>query len=210
MRNINKFLSILLMAGMLSACAAPADKQPEINNHDSQNNAAQDENKASDVYEYHGEMNAQFNGRGFTLEAAPKSSVEELVVNNYYYDIASEYDKLSDLYGDNEALKISAANEKKNFDEGIYVKDYVIHEVTTLTQNEIDALLAEHIQADIDQYSLSVTAVVKADIDFVWGEDAVGAQIDSGRYPRIFLCGKVNADDDWLIYEIYWGEMYGY
>ena len=46
------------MAGMLSACAAPADKQPEINNHDSQNNAAQDENKASDVYEYHGEMNA--------------------------------------------------------------------------------------------------------------------------------------------------------
>ena len=65
MRNINKFLSILLMAGMLSACAAPADKQPEINNHDSQNNAAQDENKASDVYEYHGEMNAQFNGRSF-------------------------------------------------------------------------------------------------------------------------------------------------
>ena len=103
MRNRNKFLSILLIAGLLSACTAPADKQPEADNHDLQNNTAQDENKVTDVYEYHGDMNAQFDGRSFTLEAAPKSIVEELVINNFYYDIASETDKLSDLYGDNEA-----------------------------------------------------------------------------------------------------------
>lgn len=197
MKHIIKLTRLLLAAVLLSACTV----KPENNT---------DNTEIETPYKYSGETQTQVNDRSFTLEDIPEIYPEELVVNNYYYDIVGEYDKLSDLYGENEALKISADNEKKNFDEGIYVKEYIIHDVAPMAEDELDEMLAKQITSDIEKYTLSESLIIKADIDLIWAETAEAPQIGNGRYPRIFLCGKQDVDDSWKIYECYWGEMYGY
>lgn len=199
MKYINKLAGLLLAAACLSACTA----QPEVNN-------PSDNTEIETPYTYSGETQTQVNDRSFTLEDIPEIYPEELVVYNYYYDIVGEYDKLSDLYGENEALKISADNEKKNFDEGIYVKEYVIHDVAPMAEDELDEMLAKQIASDIEKYTLSESLTIKADIDLVWADSAAAPQIGNGRYPRLFLCGRQSLEDNWKIYECYWGEMYGY
>lgn len=198
MKHINKLTRLLLAAVLLSACTA----KPEIDNTDN--------TEIETPYKYSGETQTQVNDRSFTLEDIPEIYPEELVVYNYYYDIVGEYDKLGDLYGENEALKISADNEKKNFDEGIYVKEYIIHDVAPMAEDELDEMLAKQIASDIEKYSLSESLTIKADIDLVWADSAAAPQIGNGRYPRLFLCGRQSVEDDWKIYECYWGEMYGY
>lgn len=198
MKHINKLTRLLLAAILLSACTA----KPEIDNTDN--------TEIETPYKYSGETQTQVNDRSFTLEDIPEIYPEELVVYNYYYDIVGEYDKLGDLYGENEALKISADNEKKNFDEGIYVKEYIIHDVAPMAEDELDEMLAKQIASDIEKYTLSESLIIKADIDLVWAETAEAPQIGNGRYPRIYLCGRQSVEDDWKIYECYWGEMYGY
>lgn len=198
MKHINKLTRLLLAAVLLSACTA----KPEIDNTDN--------TEIETPYKYSGETQTQVNDRSFTLEDIPEIYPEELVVYNYYYDIVDEYDKLGDLYGENEALKISADNEKKNFDEGIYVKEYIIHDVAPMAEDELDEMLAKQIASDIEKYTLSESLIIKADIDLVWAETAEAPQIGNGRYPRIYLCGRQSVEDDWKIYECYWGEMYGY
>lgn len=198
MKHINKLTRLLLAAVLLSACTA----KPEIDNTDN--------TEIETPYKYSGETQTQVNDRSFTLEDIPEIYPEELVVYNYYYDIVGEYDKLGDLYGENEALKISADNEKKNFDEGIYVKEYIIHDVAPMAEDELDEMLAKQIASDIEKYTLSESLIIKADIDLVWAETAEAPQIGNGRYPRIYLCGRQSVEDDWKIYECYWGEMYGY
>lgn len=198
MKHINKLTRLLLAAILLSACTA----KPEIDNTDN--------TEIETPYKYSGETQTQVNDRSFTLEDIPEIYPEELVVYNYYYDIVGEYDKLGDLYGENEALKISADNEKKNFAEGIYVKEYVIHDVAPMAEDELDEMLAKQIASDIEKYTLSESLIIKADIDLVWTETAEAPQIGNGRYPRIYLCGRQSVEDDWKIYECYWGEMYGY
>lgn len=198
MKHINKLTRLLLAAVLLSACTA----KPEIDNTDN--------TEIETPYKYSGETQTQVNDRSFTLEDIPEIYPEELVVYNYYYDIVGEYDKLGDLYGENEALKISADNEKKNFAEGIYVKEYVIHDVAPMAEDELDEMLAKQIASDIEKYTLSESLIIKADIDLVWAETAEAPQIGNGRYPRIYLCGRQSVEDDWKIYECYWGEMYGY
>lgn len=198
MKHINKLTRLLLAAVLLSACTA----KPETDNTDN--------TEIETPYKYSGETQTQVNDRSFTLEDIPEIYPEELVVYNYYYDIVGEYDKLGDLYGENEALKISADNEKKNFDEGIYVKEYIIHDVAPMAEDELDEMLAKQIASDIEKYTLSESLIIKADIDLVWAETAAAPQIGNGRYPRIYLCGRQSVEDDWKIYECYWGEMYGY
>lgn len=199
MKYINKLAGLLLAAACLSACTA----QPEVNN-------PSDNTEIETPYKYSGETQTQVNDRSFTLEDIPEIYPEELVVMNYYYDIVGEYDKLSDLYGENEALKISADNEKKNFDDGNYVKEYIIHDVSPLAKDEFDEMLEKQIASDIEKYSLSESLTIKADIDLVWADSAAAPQIGNGRYPRLFLCGRQSLEDNWKIYECYWGEMYGY
>lgn len=198
MKHMNKLTRLLLAAVLLSACTA----KPEIDNTDN--------TEIETPYKYSGETQTQVNDRSFTLEDIPEIYPEELVVYNYYYDIVGEYDKLGDLYGENEALKISADNEKKNFDEGIYVKEYIIHDVAPMAEDELDEMLAKQIASDIEKYTLSESLIIKADIDLVWAETAEAPQIGNGRYPRIYLCGRQSVEYDWKIYECYWGEMYGY
>lgn len=199
MQHINRIAGLLLVAALLSGCTT----QPEINDN-------LDNTELETPYTYSGETQTQVNDRSFTLEDIPEIYPEELVVMNYYYDIVGEYDKLGDLYGENEALKISAENEKKNFNDGNYVKEYIIHDVSPLVKDELDEMLEKQIASDIEKYSLSESLIIKADIDLVWADSASAPQIGNGRYPRLFLCGRLNVEDSWKIYECYWGEMYGY
>lgn len=203
MKYTNKLVRLFLAISLLTACS---NSTLEESNNNNQDNTEEIEKP----YQYSGATHIQINDRSFTLEDIPEIYPEELVVNNYYYDIAGEYDKLGDLYGENEALKISADNEKKNFDEGIYVKEYIIHDVAPIAEDELDEMLAKQIASDIEKYTLSDSLIIKADIDLVWAETAEAPQIGNGRYPRIFLCGRQSVEDDWKIYECYWGEMYGY
>jgi hypothetical protein len=49
----------------------------------------------------------------FKLEVLPQNTPEELVAYDYYYDIAGEFEKLSNIYGENEALKNFSNKQSK-------------------------------------------------------------------------------------------------
>ena len=205
MKKIHKLMSCLLVGILLTACAPASTEEPPISTDN--DTKIDHEDKA---YEYSGETQAQVNNRIFTLEDIPESIPEELVVNSYYFNIVGEYDKLKELYGNNEALQISADNEKKNFEDGQYVREYTIHTLDTLHENDVLDTLYNQLAIDIEKYELHETVIIKADIDLIWPDTVIGAQLPSGEYVRLFLCGKKNSEDSWKIYEVYWGEMLGY
>lgn len=82
-------------------------------------------------YDFTGTVDETVGDRHFEAEVAPENIVEDLVFHDYYYDIKGEYDKLSGIYGENDALKISAKNEEKRYHEGVYIKAYSIYSLST-------------------------------------------------------------------------------
>lgn len=118
---------------------------------------------------------------------------------------------MSNTYGETEPLQISAKNTQSNFDKRNYIKDYIVHETSTLSEEEAADYFGESVAEKAIEYELVKYSIVVADIDMVWSEEALnmGPQIDTGRYSRAFLCGTMKSDKSWKIYEIYWGEYYG-
>src|SRR5665647_2821676 len=78
-----------------------------------------------------------FDDRHFKLDVLPQNIPEELVANNYYYNIAGEFEKLSNIYGENEALKISARNTRNNFQEKVYIKEFVVKNLSVVKKDEL-------------------------------------------------------------------------
>ena len=66
-----------------------------------------------------------------------KSVAEELAANDYFYNISGQFDQLSEICGESTGLSISAKNTEKNFEEGYFIKDYVLHGISTLTKDEM-------------------------------------------------------------------------
>lgn len=60
-----------------------------------------------------------------------------MVALNYYYTIAGDFGALKNSCGENKALQIVSDNEQKQFDDGIYIKTYTVHALSTLSEEEM-------------------------------------------------------------------------
>lgn len=160
-------------------------------------------------YEYNGEIEKVFDDRTFVLEDTPENIVEELAVNNFYFDIAGEHDKLAEIMGENETLTISLESEKKHFDEGIYLITNIIHDVSIFTVDDFDQTIdwfKNKVKEDVEEFGLIEYSVARVDITWEHSEAslAMGPQIGDGRYERLYLCGKTDTSSEWKIYEVFW------
>ncbi len=163
-------------------------------------------------YQYEGKTEVIFNDRVFILEDIPENIVEELAVNNFYLDIAGEYEALAEMMGENEALTISVENEKKHFEEGIYTDKNIIHEVSILEPEDFEGKIdyfMNSLKSYIDTYDLKEYSVARVDVSWEYSEAALekGPQLGEGRYERLYLFGKKDPASVWKMYEVYWGEM---
>ncbi len=147
--------------------------------------------------------------RRFYLQDTPGNEAEDTVANSYRYELTCEYEKLSAIYGENEALKISANNIQSDHEKGIYKKEIIIHSLSTLTEEGLfseDFQSANNVQEDVAKYGLVDFKVIAADFSMKWSEKALTQvpQWGDGRYTWFFLCGKTSSEDSWKIYEVYW------
>jgi hypothetical protein len=159
-----------------------------------------------DAYEYKGVIEASNANQHFLLEDKPLNKPEELVALNYYYTIIGEFDKLYDLC-DSESMQISAVNTEKNFNDGRYMQEYVIRQLSTLPLEEFvdrDSQILEMTKRDVEQNKLTEYTFVRYDFTMISppGQEA-SAQLSDGEYTFYFLCGK-NLADEWKLYECYW------
>jgi hypothetical protein len=161
----------------------------------------------TEKYKYTGVINETYNDRHFKLEDTPENFAEELASNFYYYNISGKYDKLYDIYGEDERLKLMAINEKMSFEKGDYIKEYVVHSLSTLTKESFKNASTYYFKkalVDLEKFKLTDITVIKAEISMAWSEKALsgGPQLKDGRYVRFFLCGKASVSDSWKVYEI--------
>ena len=118
-------------------------------------------------YTFEGETEINIGDRHFLTEDKPENSAEESVFHHYYYNIAGEYDLRSSIYGDNEALQISARNEKESFDEHAYMREYVMHSLSTWSKEDfLESTYAtwDMFRESLLEYQLSSFVVVQAEI----------------------------------------------
>ena len=160
-------------------------------------------------YNFEGVSEATFDDRYFRLEVMPQNIPEELVANDYYYNIAGEFEKLSNIYGENEALKISASNTRKNFQEKVYIKEFVIKNLSVAKRDELKTTKSPMISSlkdYIEKYSLTEFTIIRVEVSMTYSQEAInrGPQLGEGTYVRSFLCGKGNDEKEWKIYEVYW------
>lgn len=160
-------------------------------------------------YNFEGENEATFGDRHFKLEVLPQNTPEELVAYDYYYDIAGEFEKLSNIYGENEALKISAISKANAFNERAYIKEYVVKNLYVMKKAELEDSKSSAIYSlneDAEKYNLTEFTIVRAEISMTHSQEALnrGPQLGDGEYVRLFLCGKGKDVKEWKIYEVYW------
>lgn len=154
MKRIKSFILIGFMTSCFIGCTAIKEEEPIMETQELQEITQEEEEKALENYatefpdyEFKGILDETVGDRHFAAEVTPANIVEDLVFHDYYYDIKGEYDKLSEIYGDNEALIISASNEKKTFYEGAYMQEYIIHSLSTWTKGDFKS--SEYIEKHI-------------------------------------------------------------
>lgn len=166
------------------------------------------------AYQYDGKSDVTYGDRHFKLEDLPENAAEGLVALYYRYDISGAYDKLGELIGETPGLQISVDNTRESAEEGVYMREYVLHALDTLTREEVAAADYDTQGFDLDilqrqmpECALAEFVLVRADVSMAWSEKALerGPQIGDGRYTRYYLCGREAGGDDWKIYEVIWG-----
>lgn len=170
-------------------------------------------------YQYAGYTSFAFDDRKLTLQDIPENLAEELLVSNYYFMAAFEFEGLLGIRG-SENLQLSAKNEAKNAAEGLYFKNVTIHALDTLSEEDFTPggryfpdtksvfEFVDQVNYFKDGHGLVEYAVVYADLSWQWTERALsmGTQLGDGRYERLYLVGKTAENSNWRLYECYWGE----
>ena len=134
----------------------------------------------------------------------------ELTVYDLYHNIVfGDYDSIMNMIGENESLKTAFQNESKDFNDGNYMKEYIMHEINTLTVDDIKNLneySKKWIYELITECNIEKYAVVELDLTFKHNEKSLSMspQLADGRYKRYYVLGKVPESDSYKIYEVYW------
>ena len=164
-------------------------------------------------YIYNGETEINMDDRTFILEDTPKNMAEETVVNNFLYSITADFNGLSDVLAELEPYKISIKNEEKNFNDGLYMKSYIIHEIITLSEDEYDqekldndeqnSLYYYGWQEVVEKYNLKEYEIISVNYTQAHSDKSIesGPQWGDGTYNRSFIVGKSPDDNNYKIYD---------
>lgn len=154
-----------------------------------------------------------FDDRHFVCEDAARDELEYLIYNYYYFTAVGNYDKLFDLIGEDESFQTSVQNEKTNFEEGMYLSEIILHELATLTMEDmqnVSVQTKEYIAREIEENGLIEYAIVKVDLSWKYNAKWLynGPQLSDGRYQRYYLVAKTKDAGAFRIYEVFWESFY--
>lgn len=193
MKKILTLITIIIVLTSLIACSQIEESQ--------------------ETYIYNGETEVNVDGRTFKLEDMPKNIAEEIVVNNFLYSTVADFDNMSDILADIESHRISIENEEKNFNDGLYIKSYTIHEISTLSENEYNQEKLENGEQNplyyydwtkiVEKYNLKEYEIINVNFTQVHSEESIklGPQWGDGTYNRSFIVGKSSNDNNYKIYD---------
>lgn len=221
MRKEAKAWMLLFIAVFLTGCKEYQGGQPsgadEAQTSGTADYAAEEHyvEAFTETYTYSGVREADVADRHFRLEDIPENEVEELAALHYYYEIAAEWEQLEAQCGE-ERLQAAERNTAENFEEGSYIREYLIHDLAVMTQEglsrcsegDLSEFYREAAWEWAEAFSLDVFTVVRVDLTWAYSEEALarGPQLPEGRYRRGLLCGKQSEKDAWKIYDVYWFE----
>lgn len=146
-------------------------------------------------------------GGSYRLQVTPQNTAEETVVNYFLYTITRDYDGLSEILADIEAHRILIENEKENYGEGIFIKDYTIQSITTSPKNgyndENHILFYNGWEEIVDKYELIEYEIVRVKFIQLHSKKSneLVPQWGDGTYYRSFIVGKSSDDKDYKIYD---------
>ena len=215
-------VSLVLVSFCLSACTQiKTTGEPSVSKNE--NNISTDilsedlsENAIErEPYVYEGESNINIDDRSFVLEDIPESLAEETVTKYYLYTITAEFDAMYDILSDkDDVFKITTENEKKLFAEGMYTQSYIIHKISTLSEEDYSEQLLDNGEENPlyhygweecnKKYGLTEYEIVYVNFTQTLSKKAIehGAQWGNETYGRCFLVGRTSDDDSYKIYDI--------
>ncbi len=166
-----------------------------------------------ETYAYKGKTEINVGERIFKLEDKPKNMAEETVANNFLYSITADFNGMSDILAEIEPHKISINNKEKNFKEGLYIKSYIIHKITTLSENEYDQEKLDNKEINplyyheweriVEEYNLDEYEIIIVNFTQTHSNKSIelGPQWGDGTYNRSFIVGKSPDDNSYKIYD---------
>ncbi|MBE5864792.1 MAG: hypothetical protein E7292_01095 [Lachnospiraceae bacterium] len=154
-----------------------------------------------------------YEDRLFVCEDNVQNELEHLGYLNYQLDSAGDYDSKYEIWMENETSLISIRNEKKAFEEGLYMSEYRIHELETLS---LEAVLnasdstKEYVLSQQEKFNLSELAVVKVDVSWEHNPRSLDRhpQFGNGRYIRYYVVGRSQEDSGFKLCEVFWEDGY--
>lgn len=152
-----------------------------------------------------------FDDRLLLMEDSVDNELERVVFEYYHAKSSARFDRLMALLGGDESLQITAKNEQKNFDEGIYMSEYILHGLESLPAEAVKGA-SEHVRDDIAlkiaEQELVSYALVSVDHSFKHNElsASMGPQLTDGRYTWYWLLGKAATDTGYKLCALYWGD----
>lgn len=150
--------------------------------------------------------------RTLILEDTPENQLEAQVYGWYLDLTQADFESLMTRVGEDESLRIAAENEEKNFQEGLYMTEYTLHSLTTLTADDMDSVAEYHrkaLETQIRELDLQEYAVVCADLSWKHNEAALQQvpQLGDGRYLRYWMLGTSGGSDEFLLQEVFWDDF---
>jgi hypothetical protein len=168
---------------------------------------------SEEPYKYEGEEMVTMEGRVLKLEDIPENSAGETVINHFLYAITGNFEGMLANLADTEPHVISVQNEKDSFKEGIYIKSYVIHNISTLKEKEYNEeklgngdrnpFYYQDWKEIVEEYKLVEYKIVNIEFTMNHSEksNALVPQYGDGTYSRNFIVGKIDKDTTFKIYD---------
>ena len=158
------------------------------------------------------EERVQFDDRTLTLEDSIDNELEYLVYQLYYDQAATDFDSYTNLVGETKSLQIVTQNEAENFQDGLYMTEYTLHALNTLTRDDLAQVSPydkEDLQNKQNTFHFTEYAIVEADVSWKYSEAYLqqGPQLEEGRYLRYYLLAKTPEVPEYKWYELYWDDF---
>lgn len=146
--------------------------------------------------------------RELNLECLLNNEVDQLVYDHYRDELLGDLDASLYLVGENELYQTTVENDVKRVQEGAGMQSYTLHDMHVLTPEEVQGAEQRYLDVIaqyVADYNLTAWTVEAVDVSWTYteAEEAMGTQLDEGRYMRYFVAGKTADDGDWKLYDMY-------
>lgn len=227
MKKIYLFITIICNIILLFGCSTKTNVNSyEYNNSNLANNENENNNTVLDeeilskyvdisklpIFDLDINNKSQFDDRTISIEDSIDNELEYTVYQLYYNETLGDYENVMELIGEYEDFKIAIQNEAKDFEDGNYMKEYILHEISVLDENDIKNISNYskiEIKDKINKLNLKQYAIVMVDLSFKHNEKSLSLspQLGDGRYIRYYILGKTSESDNFKIYNVYWDTL---